>query len=67
MPSMDDHALSERAIKAGGTSKFKGVCWDKTNKKWRADIRIYGKQTHLGRFDSEEAAACKYDEAESLV
>ena len=40
--------LSERAIKAGGTSKFKGVSWNNTNQKWRAQIAIDGKLVLFG-------------------
>lgn len=42
-----------------GTSRFKGVGWDKDRKKWRAQIQ----STFIGRFDSEEAAAVAYDAA----
>jgi hypothetical protein len=47
----------------GGTSHFKGVCWYKNSSKWHARIMIDGKQTSLGHFDDEEAAARAYDEA----
>ena len=59
----------EQAIKGseGGTSKFKGVCWNRRSQKWKAVITIDGKKTHLGYFESEEVAALKYDETASLV
>jgi len=44
------------------SSMFRGVCWDKREHKWKAQINIDGKITHLGRFDDEETAARKYDE-----
>ena len=46
----------------GGSSKFKGVCWDKGMKKWRAEIKVKGKKNYMGCFDEEEEAARKYDE-----
>jgi len=50
--------------KAKGTSsKFKGVCWHKSNKKWNAGIQINGRRKHLGSFDNETEAAKTYDEA----
>ena len=66
----DDEAASslgkslkfKMAVKRG-TSKYKGVSWVQRGQKWRAEIRIDGKSTHLGYFDSEEAAARKYDES----
>lgn len=45
------------------TSQFKGVHWDREKRKWRATIRVNGKQKRLGRFDSEIEAAKAYDEA----
>lgn len=51
----------------GGTSKHKGVQWNKNAKKWHATIRHEGKSRHLGLFDSEEEAAARYiQEAEIL-
>lgn len=43
------------------SSKYKGVSWDKVNRRWRAVIFLNKKQTSLGRHDSEEAAAKAYD------
>lgn len=41
-------------------SGFKGVYKDKPRGKWAAEIRIRGKKTHLGRFDSVEEAYAAY-------
>jgi hypothetical protein len=45
----------------GVTSQFKGVCWDKLRIKWVAQIKVDGKNTHLGSFDNEEEAASAHD------
>jgi hypothetical protein len=45
-----------------GMSKFKGVSWNKRDKKWQVRIGIDGKQKHLGNYDCEEDAARAYDE-----
>lgn len=45
----------------GGSSKFKGVSWDKDRKKWRSYIRFEGVREHIGRFDSEIEAAEAYN------
>jgi len=45
----------------GGTSRYKGVHWCNTYKKFRAKIYHDGKQIHIGYFDDEIAAAKAYD------
>ena len=47
--------------KHGGTSKYKGVVWCKTRKKFRARITLNRKSIHLGYFKSETDAAKAYD------
>jgi hypothetical protein len=49
--------------KTRGSSRFKGVSWDKEKKLWRASIKIDQKSKFLGRFHEEESAAKVYDEA----
>ena len=43
------------------TSKYKGVYWNKKYEKWRARIRINGKQIHIGYFKTEIDAGKAYD------
>jgi hypothetical protein len=47
----------------GQTSKYRGVCLNKSNSKWQAQIHHTGKQHRLGSFDDEEEAARAYDRA----
>ena len=42
------------------SSIYKGVHWDKTKKKWVAQIRIDGKTIFLGHFKTEEEAHLAY-------
>lgn len=42
------------------SSRFKGVCWDKSRNKYVAQILIDGKSKKLGRFVSETEAAKAY-------
>jgi len=44
-------------------SGYKGVFWDKQAKRWRAQIRVNGKRTHLGRFSDPWEAAEAYNRA----
>lgn len=43
-----------------GTSKYIGVSWDKQKNKWRSVIKINGRQSFIGRFKCELAAAAAY-------
>jgi len=46
-----------------GTSKYKGVDWNKRQKKWRARIYYKSKFHYLGYFNNEIDAAKAYDRA----
>ena len=50
-----------RGSAQGATSNYIGVSWNAFNKKWAATIRKNGKQSHIGYFKSEKAAAEAYD------
>ncbi|MBE3116907.1 hypothetical protein IMZ68_06850 [Candidatus Bathyarchaeota archaeon] len=47
--------------KKKGSSRFKGVCWKKSNRNWTAQIRLRYKSFHIGSFASEIDAARAYD------
>lgn len=51
-----------RPANANNTSGYKGVSWDKRNKKWVAQIRRDKKIIHIGYYDDAEEAARAYDE-----
>lgn len=55
--------LWNRKPKSKGTSKFKGVSWSASGRKWRVSIRIRSKSVSLGRFNDEIEAALAYDRA----
>lgn len=52
---------SQNAMNRGKTlntsSRFIGVCWNGSKRKWGAQIQVGRKIHHLGFFDSQEAAA----------
>lgn len=49
--------------KQKGTSKYKGVYWNRRCRKWFAQIQHNGKFHYLGLHDNEEDAALAYQEA----
>lgn len=52
---------NQRKVKFG-TSQYKGVSWNKAERKWRAVVRSKGELIHIGYYDSEIDAAKAYDE-----
>ena len=63
----DHHHASSSSSSPSIRSKFVGVSWYKRDKKWIVQIMIDGKLKHLGSFDDEKEAACKYDEQAALL
>jgi hypothetical protein len=49
--------------RAGTTSRFLGVYWNKRMRRWHAQIKAGGRRHSLGLFDREEDAAAAYDNA----
>lgn len=55
---------NHRNRKAGwGSSRYKGVSWAKSYKKWAATITVDGKPTRIGLFDTEIEAHHAYVDA----
>lgn len=56
------NAANQAIINERGTSKYRGVCWDKSVAKWKAYGHVGGRLHNLGFFLSEdEAAAVAFD------
>lgn len=49
--------------RAGKSSKYKGVSWNRERQHWRAYVHINGKTKPLGSFSEEREAARAYDRA----
>ena len=62
-PATDSQNLQNTRKRAGASSAYKGVSWDRVNRKWLARICIKGTERNLGRHATEQAAALAYDAA----
>ena len=51
---------AQNSLSSRGSSRYRGVSWVATRRKWWAQISINGKQRYLGSFDIEEEAAEAY-------
>lgn len=50
-------------LRKNNTSGYKGVTLDVASGLWRAQIRLNGRKTNLGRFPTKEEAAAAHDRA----
>ena len=55
-----------QSIKKSNNSGVTGVYWAKIHKKWYAQIRVNGKNKHLGCFDAKEDAILCREKANTL-
>ena len=55
--------MHNQRIRKGGSRVYKGVCWHRKERCWRAHITVNGRQTHVGRYHDEVEAAKAYDRA----
>lgn len=60
--SVSQNSQSSRK-REGCTSKYKGVHWDRRDRKWISQTKMKEKRIRLGCFDSEVDAARAYDAA----
>jgi len=51
-----------RAANSNGSSKYKGVCWNKASRKWQAQIKKDKVNHTIGQYAKEEDAAKAYNE-----
>ena len=57
----------QNSISETGTSRYKGTCWYRARRKWKAAIQKDGIVIHLGLFCNEKEAAYYYDEAARIL
>jgi len=58
-----ENATHGQLLRKQKSSKFTGVCWDKSISRWVARIRIGDKRIRLGSFNNEEDASKEYKKA----
>lgn len=60
-PKQNNQGLKRKI--EGASSRYRGVSWREDVQKWRAYIKVDGRELHLGYFDNQEDAARAYDAA----
>jgi hypothetical protein len=61
--SISQNLCHRKKRKSETRSKYKGLEWDKRQKKWKVGIQHNGRKKYLGSFPTETAAARAYDAA----
>lgn len=58
--------MANRRKQINNTSGYRGVYWEKNDKKWRASVKVNGVTKNLGNYDDIEEAARARDEAAKI-
>ena len=61
MATIQFQQMAHMTKSKGSSSQYRGVCWCKNCKKWKAQGRIDGNVKYLGLFDDEREAAIARD------
>jgi hypothetical protein len=59
--TMQQNSWNQRKSRGNYSSRYKGVAWSKSRKKWRTRITLNGRVIFIGHFDDERTAAMAYD------
>ena len=60
--NISGNTRNSHKIKKKTSSKYKGVCWNKREKKWQANLTINYKMIFLGLFNNEDDAGQAYND-----
>lgn len=61
------YSINNKTLFKNNTSGVRGVVWDKSRKKWRAQITFKGKNYYLGRYSKKEEAIAARKKAEKKM
>ena len=56
-----DATAKGHVVTLSTTSRFRGVCWNKRDKKWQVQIQVDGKRKNIVKFSVESEAANAFD------
>lgn len=56
-----ENTARQRRTENSGSSRFRGVSWNRRDHNWRVSIRVRGSSHFLGHYDEEQDAARAYD------
>ena len=56
LSTKSQNATNQALVNNIGTSKYRGIFWDKTHNRWNAEQVVEGRHHHLGCFRSEDEA-----------
>lgn len=65
-PATNSQNCLNRGRRSDNSSGFKGVSFERSTGKWRANCSVDGKWKSLGRFETAEAASAAYEVAASV-
>lgn len=63
LPMLSDEEIDALRIRNKHLSRYSGVAWKADKRKWRARIKVDGKDVHLGYFATEIDAANAFNQA----
>jgi hypothetical protein len=61
--TISQNGANRKGLDARNTSGIRGVCWNKSKKKWEAGIKVKQKRIFLGRFADKSDASAAYASA----
>lgn len=58
---------ANKSLQSNNTSGYKGVCWDKSRKKWIVQIKLNGKRVFYKRYEDLNEAISSYNKTALII